>query len=59
MDSVEELPDRRLLVTLRAADTRWLRTLVLRQAGAAQVLEPEELRQAVHDRAGAALAAYA
>jgi proteasome accessory factor C len=59
VDSVEELPDRRLLVTLRAADTRWLRTLVLRQAGAAQVLEPEDLRQAVHDRAGAALAAYA
>jgi proteasome accessory factor C len=59
VDSVEDLPDGRLLVRLRAADTRWLRTLVLRQAGAAQVLEPEELRQAVHDRAGAALAAYA
>jgi proteasome accessory factor C len=59
VDSVEDLPDGRLLVTLRAADTRWLRTLVLRQAGAAQVLEPAELRQAVHDRAGAALAAYA
>jgi proteasome accessory factor C len=59
VDSVEDLPDGRLLVRLRAADTRWLRTLVLRQAGAARVLEPAELRTAVHDRAGAALAAYA
>ena len=60
VDSVEELPDGRLLlVALRAADTRWLRTLVLRQAGAARVLEPEELRRAVYERAGAALAAYA
>jgi proteasome accessory factor C len=58
VDSVEDLPDGRLLVVLRAADTRWLRTLVLRQAGAARVLEPDELRRAVHDRAGAALAAY-
>jgi proteasome accessory factor C len=59
VDSVEDLPDGRLLVALRAADTRWLRTLVLRQAGAARVLEPEELRRAVYERAGAALAAYA
>ena len=59
VDSVEDLPDGRLLVVLRAADTRWLRTLVLRQAGAARVLEPDDLRKAVHDRASAALAAYA
>ena len=59
VDSVEDLPDGRLLVVLRAADTRWLRTLVLRQAGAARVLQPDDLRRAVHDRAGAALAAYA
>jgi proteasome accessory factor C len=58
IDSVEDLPDGRLLVTLRAADTRWLRTLVLRQAGAARVLDPDDLRRAVHERAGAALAAY-
>ena len=56
---MDELPDGRLLVALRAADTRWLRTLVLRQAGAARVLEPADLRRAVHERAGAALAAYA
>ena len=59
VDSVEDLPDGRLLVTLRAADTRWLRRLVLRQAGAARVLEPVALRRAVHERARAALAAYA
>jgi proteasome accessory factor C len=59
VDSVEDLPDGRLLVALRVADTRWLRTLVLRQAGAARVLEPDDLRGAVHERARAALAAYA
>ncbi|MGZ4614200.1 MAG: helix-turn-helix transcriptional regulator [Actinomycetes bacterium] len=59
VESVEDLPDGRLVVRLRAADTRWLRTLVLRLSGAARVLDPPELRLAVHARAGAALAAYA
>jgi proteasome accessory factor C len=58
VDSVEDLPDGRLIVRLRAADTRWLRALVLRLSGAARVLDPPELRAAVHARASAALAAY-
>jgi proteasome accessory factor C len=58
VDSVEDLPDGRLLVRLRASDPRWLRTLVLRQAGAARVLDPADLRTDVHERAAAALAAY-
>jgi proteasome accessory factor C len=58
VESVDELPDQRLLVRLRAADPRWLRTLVLRQAGAARVIDPPELREDVRTRAAAALAAY-
>jgi proteasome accessory factor C len=58
VDGVDELPDDRLLVRLRAADTRWLRTLVLRLSGAARVLEPAELHDAVRVRAAEALAAY-
>jgi proteasome accessory factor C len=58
VDDVQELPDGRLLVRLRASDTRWLRTLVLRLSGAARVLEPVELRDAVRARAEEALAAY-
>jgi proteasome accessory factor C len=58
VDSVEDLPDGRLIVRLRAADTRWLRALVLRLSGAARVLDPPELRAAVHSRAAVALAAY-
>jgi predicted DNA-binding transcriptional regulator YafY len=58
VESVDELPGDRLLVRLRAPDTRWLRTLVLRLSGAARVLEPAELRDAVRVRATAALAAY-
>jgi proteasome accessory factor C len=58
VEAVDELPDQRLLVRLRAADTRWLRTLVLRLSGTARVLQPLELRHAVRDRAREALAAY-
>jgi proteasome accessory factor C len=58
VEAVEDLPDGRLIVRIRAADPRWLRTLVLRSAGAARVLDPPELRDAVRDRARAALAAY-
>lgn len=59
VDDVDELPDGRLVVRLRAADTRWLRTLVLRLSGHARVLDPPELRAAVRERAAAALSAYA
>jgi proteasome accessory factor C len=58
VEDLEELPGERLLVRLRAADTRWLRTLVLRLSGAARVLEPVALRDDVRERAAAALAAY-
>jgi proteasome accessory factor C len=58
MESVDELPDERLLVRLRAADDRWLRTLVLRLGGSARVLDPPELADAVRERAEQALEAY-
>jgi proteasome accessory factor C len=59
---VEEVvvrPDDVLLVRLRAADGRWLRSLALRLAGALRILEPSELADEVSERARAALAAYA
>lgn len=59
VESVDRLPDDRLLVRLRAADDRWLRTLALRLGGAARVLDPPELAAAVARRAEEALAAYA
>ena len=40
VEAVEELADGQLLVRLRAADDRWLRTLALRLGGAARVLDP-------------------
>jgi proteasome accessory factor C len=58
VDEVTELPGDRLLVRLRAADLRWLRSLLLRLSGAARVLEPAELRDQVRERATEALAAY-
>ena len=58
-EAVDELPDGRLLVRLRAGDDRWLRTLVLRLGGGARVLDPPELAEAVADRARTALDAYA
>lgn len=58
VESVQELPDDLLLVRLRAADDRWLRTLVLRLGGSARVLDPPELADAVRERAEQALEAY-
>ena len=58
VESVEDLPGERLLVRLRVGDDRWLRTLVLRLGGAAAVLDPPELVEAVRSRAESALAAY-
>jgi proteasome accessory factor C len=55
---VRELPEGRLLVRLRAADDRWLRTLALRQGGAVRVLEPAGLADEVAERARTALAGY-
>lgn len=58
MDQVDELPGGHLLVRLRVADERWLRTLVLRQGGSARVVDPPRLAEAVAERARAALGAY-
>jgi proteasome accessory factor C len=58
VESVERLPDERLLVRLRAADGRWLRTLALRLGGAARVLDPPALATEVEQRAREALEAY-
>ncbi len=58
VDQVDELPDGHLLVRLRVADERWLLTLVLRQGGAARVLDPPRVAEAVAERARAGLGAY-
>jgi proteasome accessory factor C len=58
-ESVEELAGDRLRVRLRTPDTRWVRRLLLRMGGAARVLDPPELAEAVHTDAVSALAAYA
>jgi proteasome accessory factor C len=58
VESVDRLPEDRLLVRLRAADDRWLRTLALRLGGSARVLDPPALAEAVQERARDALAAY-
>jgi proteasome accessory factor C len=57
-ESVRELPDGSLLVTLRTPDTRWVARLVLRLGGTARVVDPPELAQDVQARAHALLAAY-
>jgi proteasome accessory factor C len=58
VESVERLPDDRLLVRLRVGDDRWLRALTLRLGGAGRVLDPPALALAVHRRAQEALEAY-
>ena len=57
-ESVEALPDGALLVTMRTADTAWLRQLVLRLGGAARVLDPPGLADEVVASARAALVQY-
>ena len=58
VEDVQEVAGNRLVVRLRAADGRWLRTLALQLAGAARILDPPELAAEVRERAQAALAAY-
>ena len=57
-ESVTELPDDRLRVTLRTPDTRWIARLVLRLGGAGRVVDPPELAASVHQRAADLLEAY-
>ena len=58
VEQVQEIAGNRLLVQLRAADGRWLRTLALQLAGSARILEPAQLATEVRDAARSALAAY-
>lgn len=51
-------PDGSLTVTLRTADTLWLRRLLWRLGGHGTVVSPPELAHAVREGACAALAAY-
>src|SRR5699024_9949311 len=57
-DAIEQRPDSVLRVTMRVGDLAWLRRLVLRQGGAAVVVEPGALGDEVGTHARAALAAY-
>lgn len=57
-DSIEQRPDDVLRVTLRVGDLAWLRRLVLRQGGAAVVVQPAALADEVASLAREALAAY-
>jgi proteasome accessory factor C len=58
VDAVEERPDGGLRVHLKVGDTGWLRRLVLRQGGAARVVEPTDLAKEVSECARRALTAY-
>jgi proteasome accessory factor C len=58
VESVEADDDGSQTVTLRTADTLWLRRLVWRLGGLGTVVAPRELAQAVREGARAALAAY-
>ncbi len=57
-ESVEELPDGRLLLRLRTPDPRWIRRLALRLGDTGRVLDPPELVADVQHAAAAALEAY-
>jgi proteasome accessory factor C len=58
-ESVEPTPGGGAVITLRTADTAWLRRLMWRLGAQASVLEPAELALAVQSGARAALDAYA
>ena len=52
---LEELPDGRVVLRLRAGGFYEIRSWVLSFGAAAEVLEPEELREAVREEMGTAL----
>ncbi|HEX7536530.1 MAG TPA: WYL domain-containing protein [Dermatophilaceae bacterium] len=58
-ESVEPTQDGGAVITLRTADTTWLRRLMWRLGSQSTVLEPAELALAVQQGAQAALQAYA
>jgi proteasome accessory factor C len=57
-ESVRELPDGALAVTLRTPDPGWLVPLLLRLTGRGTVVEPQWLADRVRESAEQALAAY-
>jgi predicted DNA-binding transcriptional regulator YafY len=58
VESVTDLRDGRLRVTLRAASPDWVPRMALRLGGALRVVTPAGLAEEVRSRASAALAAY-
>lgn len=58
-ESVEPTPGGGAVITLRTADTAWLRRLMWRLGAQASIIEPAELALAVQSGARAALDAYA
>jgi len=58
-ERVSDLPDGRIEVTLRVADTRWVRRLVLGLGPAAEVVGPQWFADQVRGEALEALSAYA
>ncbi|MDX6287246.1 MAG: proteasome accessory factor [Frankiales bacterium] len=58
-ESVEEIADGGLRVTLRTPDTRWVRRLALRLGSSGRVVLPADLASQVRNDAEAALRAYA
>lgn len=57
-ESVEDLENDVLRITLRTADTRWVERLLLRLGGSGQAVEPVDLADRVRNKAKAALAMY-
>ena len=57
-DSVQDLGEGRLVVTLRARDEAWVRRLVLSLGASARVLEPTALAERLREDARSALSAY-
>ncbi len=57
-ESIEDLENDVLRITLRTADTRWVERLLLRLGGSGQVVEPADLAERVRNKAMAALAVY-
>jgi len=58
VEDVQQVAGKRLLVRLRAADGRWLRTLALQLGGSARILDPPDLAEQVNAAARDALTAY-
>jgi len=59
VDVLDRLPDGRRTIRISVFDVRWLVGLALGLAGGLEVLEPEDIRQAVVLEAQSALTAYA